>query len=128
MTQAIVSELDGMNKYLQGVKLPQALLDKKNTSYTMKNLKQDTVADFIPKTAAERGLTTIDAYIKAPMTSKLSYPPHLRHAPVPLQAHHTHRHIPLDGVISHHLAQVPTHPPPVPAPVSVLWCNQDWNT
>ena len=42
VTMAIVSELDGMNKYLQGVKLPQAL-DKKGTSpYTMKTLQQDT--------------------------------------------------------------------------------------
>ena len=37
----MVSELDGMNKYLQGVKMPQAIGGGDQQSYTLKKLRQD---------------------------------------------------------------------------------------
>lgn len=43
LTNKLVQELDGMNKYLQGVRVPQAI--KGVPAYTLKNLREEELAN-----------------------------------------------------------------------------------
>ena len=43
LTSKLVQELDGMNKYLHGVRVPQAI--KGVPAYTLKNLREEELAN-----------------------------------------------------------------------------------